>query len=66
MTDENKEDYPQPILVEDLGMIYATESSKKKRRYGRYKCGFCGTEFKANTQGVLRGKTKSCGCYKKT
>ena len=61
MTNEN---LPKPILIKDLGMIFATESSKYKFRYGIYKCGFCGTEFRANTQGILRGKTKSCGCYK--
>ena len=31
--DENiKEDLPKPILLEDLGMMYATEKSKEKRR----------------------------------
>ena len=65
MTDVNKENYPQPILVEDLGMIFSTESSKQKSRYGIYKCGFCGTEFKANTNDVVQGKTRSCGCYSK-
>ena len=65
MTNENNEDLPKPILIEDLGMIFATESSKTKVRFGLYKCGFCGNEFKANTQHILRGKTKSCGCYKK-
>ena len=57
--------YPKPILLEDLGSIYATEDSKQKKRFGIYKCGFCGTEFKANTQSILRGKTRSCGCYQK-
>ena len=65
MSEELIEILPKPILIEDLGMMFATENSKKKARFGRYKCGFCGTEFKANTQGILRGKTKSCGCYKK-
>ena len=65
MTDVNKENYPQPILVENLGMMFPTESSKERRRYGLYKCGFCGTEFKANTQSILSGKTRSCGCYNK-
>jgi predicted nucleic acid-binding Zn-ribbon protein len=45
--------------------MYPTESSKERRRYGLYKCGFCGTEFKANTQSILSGNTTSCGCYKK-
>jgi hypothetical protein len=65
MTDVNKENYPQPILVEDLDMIFATENSKQKRRFGLYKCGFCGNEFKANTYDINRGNIKSCGCYKK-
>ena len=60
-----EKDYPKPILIEDLGMISPTKDSKYKARYGRYKCGFCGTEFRANTQNILRGKTRSCGCYHK-
>ena len=60
-----KEELPKPILLEDLGMIYATENSKYKFRYGIYKCGFCGTEFRANTQNILRGVVKSCRCYQK-
>lgn len=65
MTDVNKENYPQPILVEDLGMMLHTESSKGKTRFGLYKCGLCGEEFKANTYNINRGHTKSCGCYHK-
>ena len=65
MTDENKEDLPKPILIEDLGMIFATEDSKQKRRYGIYKCGFCGTKFRADTYGINSGHSKSCGCYQK-
>ena len=41
MSEEIKE-LPKPILIEDLGMVFATESSKHKIRYGIYKCGFCG------------------------
>ena len=65
MTFENTEDLSKPTLIEDLGMIFTTESSKQKRRYGIYKCGFCGTEFKTNTSHILRGNTNSCGCYHK-
>ena len=65
MTNENNEGLPKPILIEDLGMRYHTVSSKNKVRFGLYKCGFCGTEFKANTYTVVQGKTKSCGCYNK-
>ena len=59
------EDYPKPILLEDLGMLFATEKSKQKARYGIYKCGFCGTNFKANTNLIKRKSIKSCGCYQK-
>ena len=45
--------------------MYPTERSKHKLRYGLYKCGFCGTEFKTGSQDVKRGHTKSCGCYQK-
>ena len=61
----NIEELPKPILIEDLGMIFATESSKTKFRYGIYKCGFCGEEFKAYTQHITSGNIKSCGCYMK-
>ena len=60
-----KEDLPKPILIEDLGMMYATENSKQKTRLGIYKCGFCGTKFKANTNSIKSKNTKSCGCYSK-
>ena len=61
----NIEDLPKPILIEDLGMVFATEKSKQRRRFGLYKCGFCGEEFKARTSSVKFGDIKSCGCYKK-
>ena len=60
-----KEDLLKPILIEDLGMMFATENSKKKKRFGLYKCGFCGTNFKADTYDIKSGNTKSCGCYQK-
>ena len=49
------------VLIEDLGMLYPTSTSKHKRRYGIYKC-FCGKEFKAGVQDVTRKDTTSCGC----
>ena len=58
-------DYPKPILIEDLGMMFATENSKKKVRYGLYKCGFCGNNFRTQISRVKGGYTKSCGCYQK-
>lgn len=60
-----KEDLPKPILIEDLGYLYPNEDSKQKRIFGVYKCGFCGTEFKAQVQNINRGLTLSCGCYHK-
>ena len=65
MSKKVEEDLPPLILLEDLGTMYPTERSKHKLRYGLYKCGFCGTEFKTGSQGVKRGHTKSCGCYNK-
>ena len=65
MKDLTEEDLPKPILLEDLGMMFATEESKRKIRFGIYKCGFCGTNFKANTNDINRGYIKSCGCYHK-
>ena len=59
-----KEELPKPILIEDLGFLFANENSKQKRRYGIYKCGFCGNEFKALVQHINSGHSKSCGCYK--
>ena len=59
------EDYPKPILIEDLGMKFPTENSKAKMKFGIYRCGFCGTNFKARVYDINRGTAKSCGCYKK-
>lgn len=53
-----------PILIEDLGMIFYSETSKQKRRYGLYRCE-CGVEFKTRTDNIKNGHTNSCGCYKK-
>ena len=64
MDDIEIEEVSKPKLIEDLGMMYPTESSKKKYRYGIYECGFCGTHFKAQTSDVNARKTKSCGCLK--
>jgi hypothetical protein len=62
MTEEN---LPKPTLIKDLGMMYPTESSKQKTRFGLYKCGFCGNKFKSRIQDVKSEETKSCGCYVK-
>jgi hypothetical protein len=67
MANENNdnEDLPKPILIKNLGMMYATKNSKERKRYGIYKCGFCGNEFRTQTSLVKNGNTKSCGCYNK-
>lgn len=49
------------IVLEDLGMMYATSISKHKTRFGLFKC-YCGNEFKATFHSVKRGTTRSCGC----
>ena len=66
MKDEKmKEDLFKPILIEDLGMMFPTENSKERKRFGRYQCGFCGEEFRTRIYKVKSGETKSCGCYRK-
>ena len=51
-------------LIEDLGMLYPTEFSKKKVRFGLYKC-YCGNEFKTQILYINNGHTSSCGCFRK-
>ena len=60
-----KEELLKPILVEDLGMMYATKDSRERKRFGIYECGFCGNKFRTQTSFVKSGHTKSCGCYQK-
>ena len=55
----------KPILVEDLGTMYATENSKRKQHYGMFKCQYCGKEFKTRLASIKNGNTKSCGCQRK-
>lgn len=50
------------LLLKDLGMLYFTEKSKRKYRFGLYKC-YCGVEFKTVIRNVKTGQTRSCGCY---
>ena len=63
--EENVEKDMTPIFLEDLGMRYSTEKSKKKYRYGLYQCQYCGKEFEAQISSIKRGNTKSCGCQSK-
>ena len=52
------------VLLEDLGMQYATETSRRKSRYGLFKC-FCGIEFKTIMSADKKQYAKSCGCVGK-
>lgn len=61
-----KVEYKPPKIVKDLGMQYATESSKQKSHYFIYECGYCGKEFKAQTGNINNRSTISCGCQRKT
>ena len=60
-----KEDLFKPVLIEDLGLMFPKENSIRTARFGIYKCGFCGNEFRTQTSSVKNGNTMSCGCYRK-
>lgn len=51
------------VLLEDLGMLYPNENSKRKYRFGIYRC-YCGNEFNSQIRHIKSGNTKSCGCGK--
>ena len=53
----------KPALLEDLGMEFPNENSKRKYRYGLYLC-ICGKEFKTRMSSVKNGSSMSCGCYR--
>jgi len=53
----------KPMLIKDLGVL-PNKSFKYRQRYGVYKCLYCGKEFKASTNSIKTGNTKSCGCLK--
>lgn len=46
-------------FIKDLGMRFPTETSKRKYRFGLYKC-HCGTEVEADTTSVKRSTIKQC------
>ena len=60
----NNQEIKKPVLIEDLGMLYPTENSNKKIRYGLYDCGYCGNKFRSVVSDVKRDRIVSCGCYK--
>lgn len=46
-------------FIKDLGMRFPTENSKRKYRFGLYKC-YCGAQVEADTAAVKRGAIKQC------
>ncbi len=54
-----------PKLLGETYLRKASESSKKKRRYGLYECQYCGKEWETLESSVRCGDTKSCGCLRK-
>lgn len=40
-----------------------TERVRKDKRHGKFLC-YCGKEFKTMIESVVKGHTRSCGCYK--
>ena len=53
-----------PRLIGDLGMMYPTENSTRKYRYGLYECAYCGKHWEVVMARVKCGDTKSCGCLR--
>lgn len=47
-------------LIQDLGMQYATEKSKRKQRYGLYECPICEKHFRVSTNSVNTKNTTKC------
>ena len=50
----------KPRFIEDLGMLYPTENSTRKYRYGLYECQYCGKHWRARPLNDLN----SCGCQR--
>lgn len=46
--------------IEDLGMMFATEKSKRKTRFGLFLCPTCNGKFKSDTSSVKTGNVKMC------
>lgn len=48
-------------IVKDLGVVYATPTSKSKSRLIEFKCPECSDTFRATPSKVLSGTTTKCG-----
>jgi len=54
-------------LVKDLGMLYATPTSKRKYRYGLYECPKCNRHIKVMSHNTKTEHSNHChSCSKKT
>lgn len=54
------------VFIEDLGMKYPTESSKRKRHFGLYLCNICGSHFERQIyhgSHIEETKCRSCASY---
>jgi len=51
-----------PLLVSDIWMAYPTKTSKRKCKFGMYRC-YCGNIFRSYVVSINNGDVKSCGCY---
>lgn len=60
---KEKSEILAPMLIEDLGMRFASNKSSRKVRFGLYKCN-CNNEFTVQISSVKSGNTTSCGCSK--
>lgn len=55
----NQADYPLTI-IEDLGMLYPTKTSKQKKRFIMVVCPFCQRHFPSETTSVKDGRATKC------
>lgn len=55
-----KQDMLPLEIIEDLGLIYATDKSKNKARYMVFKCSCCPNTFKAEPSKIANGKKSKC------
>ena len=54
----------KPEFIIDLGIMYPTEKSNHKRRFGIYKCPICGECFKTQCASVASGNTRTCSKHR--
>ena len=53
-------------MIQELGMMYPTENSKKKKRFAIYSCDKCNNEYKMQVQDAKRCGDVCNSCTKKT